>query len=270
MATSLDCAAESIPGFKLGIQEFMLNPVGLTIETKLNLPESLKNKTKQEMKNESAEDKTTRNAFKKLKGNQETFYNKPTQKVYNMGGGQFQWDVTEAAEKFLERDYPALAKISEEDGQEGQTGVVMVPERWLSSIPAVVDMEDAEKRALLKVEDKRKMQGERHEKLVYEELSKYFENKEEEVAIIHSAYILEPDLEKRKEKSGYEKDFLVINKTLQYILNVEVKSSLSMSEQLGKPGKPNKPSTVTSAMNQIHGSKGRHSNKKRAQLGTFS
>ena len=53
----------------------------------------------------------------------------------------------------------------------------------------------------------------------------YFKTTEDEMVVIHSAYILEPDLVKRRQKSGSEKDFLIVNKTRQYILNVEVKTS---------------------------------------------
>jgi hypothetical protein len=263
MATSLNCAFHASNGFKLGIHSFKLNPGGESIEDKLKLPSSGKQKTKKEMKNESQDEKDKKKGLRKIAENQEKFYNKPLQKVFNMGGGYQQWDVTAAAEMFLKRDYPDIAKISETDGQAGQTGQVFLPQTWLSGVPAVVDMTNwKNKEPLLdnmtldKKEEMKsdfiKTKGEPAEKCVYEKLSQYFKDKKEEVVLIHSAKILEPDLSKRK--GDFEKDFIVINKSKQYFLNVEVKTSLS--QQKHQQGKSTiYKSTIDSSLEQVEGSK---------------
>ena len=117
----------------------------------------------------------------------------------NLGKGQYAWDPTEA---FLPRDFPQIAKIC--DTWEGSTGQIFVPETWLSSTPAVVDTvyyerqlesvkEDLDASELQRRKDNLLTErGVMKENSFYEKKKDYFKTTEDEVVVIHSAYILEP------------------------------------------------------------------------------
>ena len=142
MAASLNsCDAELLPYFKLGIHRFVTDPNAESIEHRLkrkvlNQPQSKKSKKK-----ETKEEKTKNKELKKISENQEKFYNRPTQNVYNTGSGHFQWDINAAADTFLKRDYPNIGSISE-TGVQGNIGQVIVPETWLSGAPGLVDIQN--------------------------------------------------------------------------------------------------------------------------------
>ena len=68
------------------------------------------------------------------------------------------------------------------------------------------------------------VRGDILEKEFYEEIKSYVQNYNEDVLVIHSHKLLSLD-----EKDHKEKDFLVINLSFGYILNIEVKCSASGS-----------------------------------------
>ena len=98
-----------------------------------------KQKTKKELKKEklmkTKEEQEEERERVKMSNRQKEFYNWGC----NLGRGEFAWDPAEAAEAFLQRDFPQLAKISTLDKCDNNTGQIFVPETWLSSPPAVAD-----------------------------------------------------------------------------------------------------------------------------------
>ena len=73
------------------------------------------------------------------------------------------------------------------------------------------------------------IEGEKLEKNVYETLKSYFESHaDQEVVVLHGYEIVDLDkLADRKDVAHWEKDFLIINKTYGYLMNIEAKSSLN-------------------------------------------
>ena len=73
------------------------------------------------------------------------------------------------------------------------------------------------------------IEGEVLEKDVYDTLKKYFKSHpEQEVLVLHGFEILDLDAPENPKKpiSHWEKDFIVINVTYGYILNIEAKKTL--------------------------------------------
>ena len=126
-------------------------------------------------------------------------------------------------------------------------GQIFVPETFLTGLPKLVDYHpDSE---LVKDKLKKVIQkatGEIPERIVYEGLKEYFKKMGEDVLVIHSMYFLEWNLEKRQKKSAGEKDFIIINRTHQYIMNLEVKNLLGTQGSV---------SSLAKAKAQIEGTK---------------
>jgi len=205
MASNFLCPFEPGTSKPLGIQKFKLDGSGKTIQDKLS-PDPI------DGHNKSKEKSTKQKMLKPIVKNQ---------KKYNLGSNNYMSDVSEAAEFLLKRDYPRIAEITESHA--GHSGQIFVPQSWLSKVPTVVSTMDFEKKQEQYVEslpvpvdvekgwieDGRKLQGERPEKELYEELSEYFRKRElEEVVVLHGSELLVLDLEKRKENDKWEKDFI--------------------------------------------------------------
>ena len=73
------------------------------------------------------------------------------------------------------------------------------------------------------------IEGEKLEKNVCDTLKSYFESHgDQEILVLHGYEIADLDkLANRKDVAHWEKDFLIINVTYGYILNIEAKSSLN-------------------------------------------
>ena len=72
--------------------------------------------------------------------------------------------------------------------------------------------------------------GEELEKTVYESLKTYFHNhQEQKVFIIHGYEIMDMDLSAKSTTaiSHWEKDFIIINLTYGYVMNIEAKTTLN-------------------------------------------
>ena len=196
MASNFLCPFEPGTSKPLGIQKFKLDGSGKTIQDKLS-PDPIDGHKK------SKEKSTKQKILKPIVKNQ---------KKYNLGSNNYMSDVSEAAEFLLKRDYPRIAKITE--NHDGHSGQMFVPQSWLSKVPTVVNTKDFGKKKEQYVEkdwieDNRKLQGELPEKELYEELREYFrKRKSEEVVVLHGSELLVLDLEKRKENDKWEKDFI--------------------------------------------------------------
>ena len=234
-------------GTPLGIQKFNLDVDGKTVQDKFSSSSYVAGNQNPKMKTEKQKmlKPTVKNQGKyyannpyKLDGNNTVIINNS----YNVGGNKKVWDANEAAELLLKRDYPGIAEITE--SYAGQSVQIFVPQSWLSKVPTVVNTEDfatkqedfkslpvdVEKKKFIKLEVDRKLRGDQPEKDLYEELKKFFSGKSEDVVVLHGSELLELDLEKRKKKDKAEKDYLIINKTHQYVMNIEVKATISLEK----------------------------------------
>merc|ERR1711963_1299975 len=106
----------------------------------------------------------------------------------------------------------------------------MVPEGWLPKRPNVVDPDIAQDDGRLKNKQIKKGHGNNAksdivEKAAYYCLRNYFEGGEDVVLVIHGI-----EMHNIGEDKGHDKqeiDFLVVNYTKQYILNLEAKTALT-------------------------------------------
>ena len=117
---------------------------------------------------------------------------------------------------------------------------IFVPELFLTKDPEMIFNEKEELEELIKTmpDGKEKenlrcrlvtIEGEKLERNVYETLKGYYESHaDEELIVLHGYEIADLDkLADCKDVAHWEKDFLIINKTHGYLMNIEAKSSLN-------------------------------------------
>ena len=138
-----------------------------------------------------------------------------------------------AAEALFQRDYKDKKQI-------------FVPEYFLSKDPSLIFLEKQKLEILLAArtdddmttKEKRKwesrlktIEGEKLEKNVYDSLNTYFKESypDQEILVLHGYEIADLDklVGNEQDVAHWEKDFIIINKTYGYILNIEAKSSLN-------------------------------------------
>ena len=147
--------------------------------------------------------------------------------TYYLGNAVQFASLRKAAEFLFDRDYKGKKQI-------------FVPEVFFSKDPEMIFNEKAELEELIKTmpDGKEKenlrcrlvtIEGEKLEKNVYETLKGYYESHaDEEVIVLHGYEIVDLDkLANCKDVAHWEKDFLIINKTYGYLMNIEAKSSLN-------------------------------------------
>ena len=147
--------------------------------------------------------------------------------TYYLGNAVQFASLRKAAEFLFERDYKGKKQI-------------FVPEEFLTKAPQLITNEKKELERLLKTvsDEKEKgnwrcrlksIEGEKLEKNVYDTLKSYFKShSDQEVLVLHGFEIADLDkLPDHKDIAHWEKDFLIINVTYGYILNIEAKSSLN-------------------------------------------
>ncbi len=149
-----------------------------------------------------------------------------------LGQGLTTDDLREAATLLLRRNYPEIAYFK--TGQ--QIGVVFVPEHYIPSKPRIVDPRDPKvplrnfyKDPTKTEKDKKRLEGELRkaggdliELEVYEALQQCLKGKQENVLVIASLDIDGAYFGCKRQ----EFDFLIINESRQYILEIEVKKFL--------------------------------------------
>ena len=140
-----------------------------------------------------------------------------------------------AAEFLFNRDYKDKKQI-------------FVPEVFLTKAPEMIFYEKEQVEELLKSmcddnlsasekKEKEKLKnrlktiaGEVIEKKVYEALKGYYEWHDDQVLVLHGYEIADlEELAKHKDIRHWEKDFLILNKTYGYVMNIEAKSSLNVA-----------------------------------------
>ena len=158
------------------------------------------------------------------------------QEYYILGQNVATADILELVELLLERDYPDVAIF---DGSiPGRVGPIFVPESYLPKKPKVVDPDIAQNIKEQFPEDKKligdikQTEGDLLERQVYDALRLHFKSRShEDVLIIQGIELVKIGGERGKDVQ--ELDFLIVNFTHQYVLNIEVKKWLGQIQ--GKP-----------------------------------
>ena len=152
--------------------------------------------------------------------------------TYYLGNAVEITRLSKAAEALFNRDYKDKKQI-------------FVPEFFLTKDPTMIYQEKERLEKLL--EDRKRagdlspkeegkwrckiktLEGEILEKTVYDTLKAYFRTHDnQQVLVLHGYELMDFDmLEGRKEIPHGEKDFIIINLTYGYIMNIEAKSSLN-------------------------------------------
>ena len=173
------------------------------------------------------EDKTREAIWNKIQKNMYKYY---------LGNNVEFASFRKAAEFLFNRDYKGKKQI-------------FVPEVFLTKDPEIIlhekkqveellksmnddDLSEKEKKEKRSLKDRLKtIEGEVIEKKVYDTLKAYYEShSDQEVLVIHGYEIADlENLADRKDISHWEKDFLIVNKTYGYIMNIEAKSSLNVA-----------------------------------------
>ena len=158
------------------------------------------------------------------------------QEYYILGQNIGTSSILELVELLLQRDYPEIAIF--DGSKDGSVGPIFVPEGYLPKKPKVVDPDIA---AEIKRQfpddnkllgDVKQTEGDLLERQVYEALQTHFKSrKKEDVLIVQGLEMVK--LGGESGRNVHEIDFLVINFTYQYILNIEVKKWLGQIE--GRP-----------------------------------
>ena len=158
------------------------------------------------------------------------------QEYYILGQNIGITSILELVELLLQRDYPNIAIF--DGSKDGSVGPIFVPEGYLPKKPKVIDPDIAEEIQSQFPDDKKlrgdvkQTEGDLLERQVYQALQTHFKSrKNEDVLIVQGLEMVKIGGERGR--NIHEIDFLVINFTYQYILNIEVKKWLGQIE--GKP-----------------------------------
>ena len=158
------------------------------------------------------------------------------QEYYILGQNIGTTSILELVELLLQRDYPNIAIF--DGSKDGSVGPIFVPEGYLPKKPKVIDPDIAEEIQSQFPDDKKlrgdvkQTEGDLVERLVYQALQTHFKSrKNEDVLIVQGLEMVKIGGERGR--NIHEIDFLIINFTYQYILNIEVKKWLGQIE--GKP-----------------------------------
>ena len=209
------------PEHELGLRTFQLNPGGEAIEQRMAREE------------------------RQVRERQEKQHGQTIRTLTNLGNGQVVWDVEDAAERLLTRDFPEIARMTDVDPRSGLTGQHYVPNTFLSKCAPVVDMaEYPAKRRKVEAElgqeghtlrergykdFTNQLEGEKAEKMVYDKAKEHFQKTQEEMTFIHGAKLIMSTRTNTAPLEEFsEKDIYMINNTFQYILSMEIKSNLNV------------------------------------------
>ena len=152
-------------------------------------------------------------------------------KVYHLGQNTTYPSISELITNLIKRDYPYLDTF---DGT--NTLQIFIPEVNLIKHPKIISesaylrlknaLEVHDAKTLKEFEGKyMELKGHIVENLCYDDIKEYFHQRNETVLVIHGLCMLNPD--PKKGQNGSEKDFIIVNYTYNYIMAIEVKSSLT-------------------------------------------
>ena len=207
---------------ELGLRKFHLSPGAEPIEARMGREETW------------------------VRERQEKQHGDTIRNLVSLGSGQVTWDVNDAAEKLLERDYPEVASITATDPRTGLTGQNYIPDTFLSKCAPAVDaaaytarMEEVKQELEPDVTKQKKalkdhqysdfsnqLDGELTEKVFYNGAKRHFKQTKEEITLIHGAKLIMACQTSIQGDKFAEKDIIIINNTLQYVMNVEIKHNI--------------------------------------------
>ena len=166
-----------------------------------------------------------------------------------MGNGETTTSIKEAVAKLLPRNYPELIDFNGENKV-----VIFVPDYYQNSTKVVKCIDPPRAQGLIKnsmqaIENNPEREkefyeehlpvfdgqaiawyGEKVEMDLYKFLKERSKKKDESLAVFHSLHILKFH---EKNENYHEKDFIIINATLGFIMVIEVKKTLKKDEKKG-------------------------------------
>ena len=138
-------------------------------------------------------------------------------KKFFMGNGiEINDNIEEAKDILLNRDHQDILSLGT-NYHKGKLGLKMIPPVFFSKFPDVFKPEDYKVKKGREIPGK--LVGELVEKEVFDKLKSYYENSGYDVVILHSHKFL-------TEVDTSEKDFIIINLSLGYIMQLEVKANV--------------------------------------------
>ena len=140
-----------------------------------------------------------------------------------LGQGMVTESIPQAAETLLKRDYPQIDEFSGDEKLEP----IFVPEGYVPNNPYIIKTEDMEFIEEQFPYETKRIVGDLAEKEAYFVLRKYFQQKDEVVIVIHrlEMHLLAKKFRKQP-NDNCEMDFIIVNFTHSYIMNLEVKNLL--------------------------------------------
>ena len=231
----------------VGIKELLLRQLQEKIEQRLTIAAR--------QRRESPSTRRKRKDLGKIKEKMKVYQEEEQGRnsIYIMGQNVIGESVPDIAKKLVRRDYEPIANFNGE--QEEELGATFVPEGHLPKNPRIV-MPQWRAQIEGQFPDDSHLLGELHqtigdmaEKEAYDALKDYFKEKGEAVVIINGLEMLELDIERRRRQDKREIDFLILNYTHHYLMNLEVKNTLT--NDIGQDGL----SPIQSAQEQLQGCK---------------
>ena len=207
----------------VGIKVLLLRPNQEKIEDRLTIAAR--------QRRESAATRKKRKDLGKIKERMKWYQEEERRhSIVILGQNVIGESVPDIAKKLVKRDYEPIANFNGD--QEEELGATFVPEGHVPKNPRIVMPEWRDQIEGPFQDDPNFMGeldqaiGDMAEKEAYDALRDYFKEKGEAVVIINGLEMLELDLERRRVKDKREIDFLIINYTHHYIMDMEVKKSL--------------------------------------------
>ena len=132
-----------------------------------------------------------------------------------LGNGIKEKDPKEAAAKLLNRDHKDVANLNE-NYFNGKLGAKFLPPIYFSDIPHIINPDDYETKKNFKPAMVDKIRAEKAEKTMFQALQKHFNETKDDVLVLSSHKF-------SNDTSVKEKDFIILNLSKGYVMNLEVK-----------------------------------------------
>ena len=132
-----------------------------------------------------------------------------------LGNGIKEKDPKEAATKLLNRDHKDVENLNE-NYFNGKLGAKFLPPTYFSDIPQIVNPDAYETKKNFKPKTVDKIRAEKAEKTMFQALQRHFNDTKDDVLVLSSHKF-------SHNTSVTEKDFIILNLSKGYVMNLEVK-----------------------------------------------
>ena len=135
--------------------------------------------------------------------------------TFFLGNGIKENDPKEAATKLLNRDHKDVANLND-NYFNGKLGAKFLPSIYFSDIPYIINPDTYETKKNFKPATVDKIRAEKAEKTMFQALQKHFNETKDDVLVLSSHKF-------SNNTSVKEKDFIILNLSKGYVMNLEVK-----------------------------------------------